>query len=105
FWVNEFVWSRDSSKIYYPGTDEDARNKGQSVIWSSTVSSKPVNPQTLPKELPDNLRKKMRQVTQLFFQERITRGYDGDLAFTQDGQTLYFSGMSLERPSEIHKLR
>jgi dipeptidyl aminopeptidase/acylaminoacyl peptidase len=35
---------------------------------------------------------------------RITRGYDDDLAVTADGQTLLFTRMSLQRPSEIQTL-
>jgi dipeptidyl aminopeptidase/acylaminoacyl peptidase len=108
FWVTEFVWSPDSSKMFYPGTDEDARNKGQTVIWSSTVGSKAVKTgslsKSLPKDAPDDLRKKLQPITQIFLSERITRGYDGDLAFTPDGKVLFFTRNSLERPTEIRRL-
>jgi dipeptidyl aminopeptidase/acylaminoacyl peptidase len=104
FWVTEFVWSPDSSKIFYPGTDEDARNNGQNVIWSSTVDPKAVKLDSLPKNIPENLRKKLQPITKMFFSERITRGYDGDLAFTPDGKTLIFTRMSLQHPIEIQKL-
>ena len=36
--------------------------------------------------------------------ERVTRGYDDDLAVAANGQTLLFTRMSLQRPSEIQKL-
>ncbi len=36
--------------------------------------------------------------------ERVTRGYDDDLAVAANGQTLLFTRMSVQRPSEIQEL-
>jgi dipeptidyl aminopeptidase/acylaminoacyl peptidase len=38
------------------------------------------------------------------FGERITRGYDDDLAFSSDGKILLFTRMTVKRPSEIQQL-
>jgi dipeptidyl aminopeptidase/acylaminoacyl peptidase len=104
FGVTEFAWSPDSAKVFYPGTDEDARNSGQTVVWSSTVEGKTVNTEALPKQAREKSRNKLPPITTMFFSERITRGYDGDLAFTPDGKTLIFTRMSLQHPGEIRKL-
>jgi dipeptidyl aminopeptidase/acylaminoacyl peptidase len=36
---------------------------------------------------------------------RLTQGYDGDLALSPDGRLLLFTRMSIERPAEIYEVR
>jgi dipeptidyl aminopeptidase/acylaminoacyl peptidase len=96
-WVGAYVWAPDSAKIYYVSSDDEARNKGQNVIWSTTVEPRLVTP-------PKNLPKGLRPITRIMFGQRITRGYDDDLATSSDGMTLLFTRMSLQRPAEVQKL-
>jgi dipeptidyl aminopeptidase/acylaminoacyl peptidase len=98
-WVGTFAWAPDSSKIFYVSSDDEARDKGQNVIWSTTVEPITVTPKTI-KNLPPGA----HPITRFMFGERITRGYDDDLAFTSDGKILLFTRMSVKRPSEIQKL-
>jgi len=97
-WVGTFVWSPDSSKIYYVSSDDEARNKGQNLISAITVEGKTSHP---PKKSPNG---EPLMPVRVFVDERITRGYDDDLAFSPDGKTLFFTRMSLQRPTEIQKL-
>ncbi len=53
-----------------------------------------------PKGLPPGT----HQITQVTLIQRITRGYDDDLAFTRDGSALLFTRMSVQRPTEIQRL-
>ncbi len=97
-WVGTFTWSPDSSKIYYVSTDDEVRDKGQNLISAITVEGKMSHP---PKKSPD--RKSLIPV-RVFVDEGITRGYDDDLAFSPDGKILFFTRMSVQRPTEIQKL-
>ena len=93
--MGTFVWSPNSSKIFYSATDEDGRNKGQNVTWSITVAATKPNV---------NNSGKQNVMLGVISVERITRGYDDDFAFAPDGKTLFFTRMSIRRPSEIQKL-
>ncbi len=99
-WVGTFTWSPDSSKIFYLSTDDEGRNKGQTVIFSTTAGPMKVTPRKPPKGLPPGA----HQITQVTLIQRITRGYDDDLAFTRDGSALLFTRMSVQRPTEIQRL-
>jgi dipeptidyl aminopeptidase/acylaminoacyl peptidase len=95
-WVGTFAWSPDSSRIFYLDSDDESQNKGQTVIWSDDLGNNDV--QIRNSETGKSTGAKIQIL------ERITRGYDDDLAFTPDGKTLLFSRMSLESPIEIYKI-
>ena len=98
-WVGTFAWTPNSSKIFYVSRDDEARNKGQNVIWSTTIEPTTVTPKTI-RNIPPGA----RQITRIMFGERITRGYDDDLTFSPEGRLLLFTRMSVRRPPEIQKL-
>jgi len=93
--IDTYAWSPDSSKIFYVETDDEAQQKGQKVIWSNDLGSPGVqikNSQT------------GRSMGTMSVSERVTRGYDDDLTLSSDGKTLLFTRMSIEAPTEIHKI-
>ncbi|HUO32792.1 MAG TPA: prolyl oligopeptidase family serine peptidase [Bryobacteraceae bacterium] len=96
-WIEAFVWSPDSSKIFAVSTDVDERNKGRTLTLSTTAEPKAVTP---PKIVPQG----MRVPTRVFIVQAITRGFDDGLSLAPGGRTLLFARMSLQRPSEIWKL-
>ena len=94
-WVNAFAWSPNSSNIFFVATDEDGRKKGQTVTWATEFGSSGATVKNAATGAP----MMMIQMVQ-----RITRGYDDDLAFSPDGKTFLFTRMSLQRPIEIQKI-
>ena len=93
-WVGTFIWSPDSSKIFFSSTDDDARNHGQNSISSVSAENHASNT-TIPGTGP---------IVRVIRTQPITRGYDDDFAFSPDGKTLFFTRMSIRRPNEIRKL-
>jgi dipeptidyl aminopeptidase/acylaminoacyl peptidase len=106
YWVGTFIWSPDSSRIYYVSDHQEGRNEGQiNVVFSTTVEPMTVKPKPWPKNLPENLRKGLHPITRINqWVQAWARGYADDLAFSPDGKTLFFTRMSLKRPNEIWKL-
>jgi dipeptidyl aminopeptidase/acylaminoacyl peptidase len=97
-WVGTFAWARDSLKIFYVSGNALNQHRGQTSIWSTTVEPKISE---LPKNLPPGV--VLRPGRQLFV-DRITLGHDDDLTLSPDGKVLFFTRMSLQRPTEIRKL-
>ncbi len=97
-WVGTFIWSLDSSKIFFVSGNNLNRDKGQTSIWSTTVEPKISAP---PKNLPPGV---VLRPGRVLFVGRITLGHDDDLTFSSDGKSLFFTRMSLQRPTEIRKL-
>ncbi|HEX8815906.1 MAG TPA: S9 family peptidase [Terriglobales bacterium] len=96
-WVDAFTWAPDSSKMYFVTHDESSNKNGQNVIFSAMiVPYTPSKPTNVP---PGQLR-----LTQLFFEEEVTRGYDDDLALSPDGRTLFFTRMAISHPTEVYKI-
>jgi dipeptidyl aminopeptidase/acylaminoacyl peptidase len=93
-WVGSFTWGRNSTEIFFVATDEDAQKKGQKTVWGLRFGMSGPSVQT-----PGG---KVLRVA--ISRQRITRGYDDDLALSSDGTTLFFSQMSLKNPTEIRKL-
>jgi dipeptidyl aminopeptidase/acylaminoacyl peptidase len=100
-WVGTFIWTPDSSKIYYIYSDDTAREKGQNLVDSTTVEPRAMTPKEF-KKLPPGFHP--AQVSHVIFGERVTRGYDDDMTFSPDGNTLFFTRMSIQRPAEIQRL-
>jgi dipeptidyl aminopeptidase/acylaminoacyl peptidase len=95
-WVGSFVWAPRSSRIYFVGSDEDAQKSGVKTVWAIDCDI----PQGKPTQIPKgNITLKIAALRQ-----RITRGYDDDLALSPDGKTLLFTQMSVQRPIEIQRL-
>ena len=94
-WINWFTWTPDSSEIFFVATDAEARNRGQTTIWSTTVAPN--------MSAPKNLHSGERALA-VISMKRITRGYDDDLVFTREGRAILFTRMSLEHPSQIQRL-
>jgi dipeptidyl aminopeptidase/acylaminoacyl peptidase len=94
-WVGTFVWSPDSSRIFYLDTDDEAQNRGQKVIWSNDLGSPGVQIRN------SDTGKSMGAIS---VNERVARGYDDDLALSPDGKTLLFTQNSITSPIEIHKI-
>ncbi len=84
-WVGTFLWSPDSSKIYFV-----AEREGQSWIWCINFLERDPN---------GNAAVPGKRNIQL-----ITRGFNDDLTVAGDGLNLLFTRMSVQRPSEIHKI-
>jgi len=104
YWVGTFIWSPDSSRIYYVSDHQEGRNEGQiNVVFSTTVE--PMTVKHKPEDLPENLRKGVHPITRIDqWGQAWARGYADDLAFSPDGKTLFFTRMSLKSPNEIWKL-
>jgi dipeptidyl aminopeptidase/acylaminoacyl peptidase len=94
-WIDTFTWSPDSSKIYYVETDDEAQQKGQKIIWSNDLGSPGVQIRN------SDTGKSMGTIS---VNERVTRGYDDDLALSPDGKTLLFTQNSIASPIEIHRV-
>jgi dipeptidyl aminopeptidase/acylaminoacyl peptidase len=94
--IGTYAWSPDSSKIIYLGSDDEAQEKGQNVIWSNDLGKPgiPIKNSQTGKYMGFRIQ----------INERVTRGYDDDMAFSPDGKTLVFIRMSLEKPIEIYKI-
>jgi len=96
-WIETFTWSPDSSKIYYVETDDEAQQKGQKMVWSITLGDGSI-------QVKDSQTGKPTPGFAVQVNERVTRGYDDDLAMSPDGKTLLFTRMSIASPIEIHKV-
>jgi dipeptidyl aminopeptidase/acylaminoacyl peptidase len=97
YWIGTFAWSPHSSKIFYLYTDDEARQRGQTVIWSGDFGDNGLQVKDSRTEKPIPGWK-----VQVF--ERVTRGYDDDIAFSPDGKTLLFTRMSIQTPTEIYRI-
>jgi dipeptidyl aminopeptidase/acylaminoacyl peptidase len=76
-WVGTFVWSPDSSRIYF-----SAEGEGIQPVWQVNVAG----PE--PKAL---------------FVRENAAGYSDDLALTGDGRTLLFTRMTVQHPVEVYE--
>jgi dipeptidyl aminopeptidase/acylaminoacyl peptidase len=81
-WVGTFIWSPDSSKVYFVTEIE-----GESWIWNMELNASTVINATPRKD-----------VIQL-----VSKGFNDDIALADGGNVLLFTRMSLQRPSEIYK--
>src|SRR5580698_2503315 len=92
-WVGSFTWARHLAEIYFTTEGE-----GMTTTWSVGPAESPGGkaPSPGPSAVPGN--------TGLPVLVRITQGYDDDLTFSQDGKILFFTRMSVQRPTEIQKL-
>jgi dipeptidyl aminopeptidase/acylaminoacyl peptidase len=95
--VGTFAWSPDSAKIFYVETDDEAQQKGQKMIWSVNFGEGSI-------QVRDSRTGKLNPGSSIEMNERVTRGYDDDLALSPDGRTLLFTRMSIASPIEIHKV-
>ena len=90
-WVENIVWTPDSSTIYF--TSED---KGEVPIYRVNARSH------APR--PDQDLAKHPASSAYFDVEEITRGANDDLVISPDGKTLVFTRMSVQAPNEVYKL-
>ena len=94
-WVGSFAWAPNSSEVYFVTSDEEARNKGQKLVWDLKFGmGGPPTPLS-------NGRVLMKVA---MTRQRITRGYDDDLAVSSDGKTVFFTTNSIDYPTEIRKI-
>ena len=93
--VGTFTWSPDSSKIFYVETDDEAQQKGQKMVWSVNFGEGSI-------QIRDS--KTGSAVSRVEVNERVTRGFDDDLALSPDGKSLLFTQNSISSPIEIHKV-
>jgi dipeptidyl aminopeptidase/acylaminoacyl peptidase len=82
-WVGTYTWSSDSSRLYFVSEVE-----GQSWIWVKD----------LEKPLIVNAAPTKNAVL------RISGGFNDDLVLANNGETLLFTRMSLQRPNEINEI-
>ncbi len=94
--IGTYVWSPDSSKIFYVETDDEAQQKGQKVIWSNDLGSPGVEVKS------SETGKSMGRRIQI--NARVTRGYDDDLTLSSDSKTLLYTRMSIGSPTEIYRI-
>jgi dipeptidyl aminopeptidase/acylaminoacyl peptidase len=97
-WVGTFIWAPDSLNIFFVSNHQEGADEGQmNVVWSTTV-------EPIRRPLSENLQKKGLRPIAVMMVQAWARGYADDLALSPDGNTLYFTRMSIQRPSEIWKL-
>jgi dipeptidyl aminopeptidase/acylaminoacyl peptidase len=85
-WVGTFIWSPDSSKVYFVTEMEE-----QAWIWNMELDDA-----RAADAKPDaNPRKNVIQL--------VSKGFNDDLAFADGGKVLLSTRMSLQRPNEIYK--
>jgi dipeptidyl aminopeptidase/acylaminoacyl peptidase len=77
-WVGTFAWLPDSSSIYF-----SSEMLGTSLISVANVDG---------------------SVGGILLTHEDGTGYSDDLAFTKDGKTLFFTRMTIQRPTEIEKV-
>ena len=95
-WVGSFVWSPDSSDIFFTTEDE-----GQStVLWVQQMAISGAPPQILFGKGKDE-----QIIPTMTIFPTIMTGFNDDLAITRDGKTLLFTRMSLAHPTEIYKTK
>ncbi len=80
-WVGNYIWSKDSKKIYFT-----YENAGRTQLEIADID-KPVTPPSDWSQAP----------------AAAPSGYADDLALSPDGQTLFFTFMTLEHPTEIYR--
>jgi len=73
-WVDSMAWSPDSKRIYF-----SAENVGNSPIYEVSIDGHGAWP------------------------SEVVGGFDGDIAVSGDGQTLFFTRMRISAPVEIYK--
>ncbi len=97
-WVGSFVWAPQSAKgawEIYTSVEE----KGSTTIYRIWFNHRdPI------KTSQGQNGAAISEAPEPSIVSRVTRGYDDDLAVTENGQTLLFTRMSLQRPSEIQEL-
>jgi dipeptidyl aminopeptidase/acylaminoacyl peptidase len=89
-WVGTFAWSPDSSGLYFV-----AENKGQSPIYSLAISRETIVAAAGGDVTIHNAKIDIKTL--------LPNGFNNDLAATPDGK-LFYTSMSLERPTEISYL-
>jgi dipeptidyl aminopeptidase/acylaminoacyl peptidase len=80
-WVGTFIWSKDSKKIYFTW-----ENAGRTQLEIANID-KPVAAPSDWSQAP----------------AAAPSGYADDLALSPDGQTLFFTFMTLQHPTEIYR--
>ncbi|MGC2273638.1 MAG: S9 family peptidase, partial [Candidatus Sulfotelmatobacter sp.] len=80
-WVGTFIWASDSKKIYFTW-----ENAGRSRLEIADID-KPVTPPSDWSQAP----------------AAAPSGYADGLALSPDGETLFFTFMTLEHPTEIYR--
>jgi dipeptidyl aminopeptidase/acylaminoacyl peptidase len=101
-WVGSFAWAQQ----WAPGAWEiytSVEEEGSTMIYRVWFNFReairePINVS------PGQNGGAVSGAPELSTASRITRGYDDDLAVTANGQTLLFTRVSLQRPSEIQEL-
>jgi dipeptidyl aminopeptidase/acylaminoacyl peptidase len=89
-WVENIVWTPDSSAIYF-----SSENKGEAPIYRINVYSTVQVEVTGKGHVPSTVRYPVLE---------ITRGVNDELGFTPDGKTLIFTRLSVQAPSEVYKM-
>jgi len=80
-WVGSFVWSPDSTSIYF-----NAEHKSHNLIY--VVDTKPAS----------GSGKGRSEISR----RTVVAGYNDDVSITSDGKTLVFNRMSISAPNEIY---
>ena len=93
-WVETFVWSTDSLRLYFTADEQGV------VPIHSVRIDRPFGPMVAgdPSADPKARMRSMLERTPLIY------GTNDSLAFTPDGKTLLFARMSLQAPNEIYKV-
>lgn len=91
-WVETIAWTPDSSAIYF-----SSENKGEAPIYRIGIYP------AVQLEVKGKGQGHVPSTVQYPVQE-ITRGVNDELSFTPDGQTLIFTRLSVQAPSEVYKM-
>jgi dipeptidyl aminopeptidase/acylaminoacyl peptidase len=95
-WVGSFLWSPDSSDIFFTTEDE-----GQAtVLWIQQMAISGA-----PLQILFGKGKDEQIIPTMAIFPTIMKGFNDDLAITPDGKTLLFTRMSLTHPNEIFKAK
>ncbi len=86
-WVGTFTWSRDSKSVYIT-----MENMGYSPVLRMDIEH--------PHKFIENPFPKNGQVADFSLSPTVTP-FDDDLTVSPDGRTIYFTRMSIRRPTEI----
>jgi dipeptidyl aminopeptidase/acylaminoacyl peptidase len=93
-WVETFVWSTDSLRLYFTADEQGV------VPIHSVRIDRPFGPMVAGDPSADS-KARMRSMLE---RTPLIYGTNDSLAFTPDGKTLLFTRMSLQAPNEIYKV-
>ena len=95
-WVGSFIWSPDSSDIFFTTEDE-----GQStVLWIQRMAISGA-----PLQILFGKGKDEQIIPTMAIFPTIMEGFNDDLAISPDGKTLVFSRMSSAHPNEVYRAK